>query len=67
MLTATETPTRVITTNVPVRLRCLACKEKLVVTVATRGRLAGLLRSERDLLDAFVLTHDAAQVYRTTP
>ena len=64
MPTTTGTPTRTITTNVPVRLRCLACKEKLTVTVATRGRLAGLIRSERDILDQFVRTHDAAQVYR---
>ncbi|MGV8973214.1 MAG: hypothetical protein ACOH10_12905 [Rhodoglobus sp.] len=64
MQTATETPTRTITTNVPVHLRCLACAEHLTVVVSTRGRLAGLLRSERDLLDAFVSTHDAAQIHR---
>lgn len=52
------------TTHVPVRVRCLACREHVTVTVATRGRLAALTNDQQDLLDEFIRTHPATQVVR---
>lgn len=50
------------TTDVPVRLRCLACGGQATIEVATRGRLAAMTNDERDILDEFTRTHDATQI-----
>lgn len=49
-------------TDVPVRVRCLACGAHTEVHVATRGRLAALTNEQRAVLDEFTRTHDATQV-----
>lgn len=57
-----KTLRHVTTTDVPVRVRCLACGEQATIEVATRGRLAAMTHEQREILDEFTRTHDATQV-----
>lgn len=58
----TGVPVRLTATDVPVRVLCLACGDRVTIQVATRGRLAAMTNEQREILDTFTRTHAASQV-----